>query len=587
MLRFQDVTFRYAGEETPALQGVSFTVPEGAFAVLLGRSGSGKSTILRLLKPEVRPSGILSGSVEALGRAVEDIPAAESASRIAIVRQDPEEQIVTDRVWRELAFGAESLGWPSDRIRRRVAEISDYFRIEKWFRRETAGLSGGEKQILNLAAVMVTDPDVLLLDEPTARLDPGAAEDFLTFVRRINREFGVTVLMAEHRTGLVLDDADQVLFLGRGALLSAGSPRDVVSQLGDSSASVRDLMPEVWKIFRAAGGSGEPPISVAEGRRWVRGLLGNRGANPAEASGGVRASSSGAESARRSADAEERPVSDGAAAAPGSAVRTAAGPSEVRRTAPASAVRTKDVAFRYEPPRGSGETVLRDVTMDVPAGSLYAVLGGNGAGKTTLLRVLAGLERPVHGRVSLSGRAALLPQDPKSLLGEITVTDELIDALETERISDPEKAARVDRALDRFGLTELADRNPYDLSGGETEKLAIAKLLLTDPDILLLDEPTKGLDVHFRRELARMLRSAAASGKTVIFTSHDMSFCAENADLCAMLFDGEVVTEEPPSEFFSGNRFYTTSANLVVRNYFPDAVTWEEAARCLTDAKAK
>ena len=532
--RLRDVSFTYPGQVRPALEGVDLTLEAGEFVTLCGPSGSGKTTLLRLLKPALSPHGTLSGAVELLGRPAGELsPRAQTA--VGFVLQCPEEQIVTDRVWHELAFGLESLGLSGDEIRGRVAEMAAFFGIESWFHRDTDTLSGGQKQLLNLASVMAMDPKVLLLDEPTAQLDPVSAGRFLDCLARVNRELGTAVLLSEHRLEAALPLSDRCVVLEGGRVVAQGSPAGAAEALRAAGSPMARAMPTPARVWMAAGGTGTCPLTPGEGRRWLEGFAAGHPLAPV-------------------------PL----------------------RPAPAAGeevLRGEELWFAYgpeEPP------VLRGASLSLRRGELCAVLGGNGAGKSTLLSVLAGQRRPQRGRVTLLGRdlaqwpkggpfragLAVLPQEPKALFAGKTVGEDL-----TEMTGDRQAVARA-AALCR--LEGLLDRHPHDLSGGELQRAALAKVLLTRPQVLLLDEPTKGLDRPFQEELAALLRRLRGEGLAVLLVSHDVEFCARHADRCVLLFDGAAAAEGPARDFFRRSRFWTTAAARMAGELVPGAVTAEE-----------
>ena len=520
------LTFTYPGQEQPVLRDVTLCVEDGEFLVLCGASGSGKSTLLRQLKSVLAPHGARSGEVLFGGAPLDDVPRAVQAGAIGFVLQNPENQVVTDKVWHELAFGLESLGCDTPVIRRRVAEMAAFFGIQDWFYKNVSELSGGQKQLLSLASVMVMQPRVLLLDEPTSQLDPIAAADFLAVLARINRELGTTIILSEHRLEEALSYARRAAVLEDGRLVCCAAPGEVGALLRRQGSGMFYAMPAAMRIWGAVESSGTCPVTVCEGRTWLN---------------------------------------DYAAAHPLGSI-----PPERVRVQTEPVLMASEVWFRYEP---DAPDVLRGLTMTVCRGEHYALLGANGAGKSTTLRVLAGLSKPLRGEVTATGRVGLLPQDPQTLFVKKTVREELLDVCREE-----ETLART-VALCR--LEGLLERHPYDLSGGEQQRAALAKVLLCAPNILLLDEPTKGLDAAFKRQLAQILRQLQAGGVTIVTVSHDVEFCAEFADHCALFFDGGITAEGTPRSFFSGNCFYTTAADRIARERLPSAVTvGDVAAAC-------
>ncbi len=533
----QNLTFTYptAGGR-PSLTDVSLTVEPGEYVVLCGRSGSGKTTLLRHLKSVLTPHGKRSGRILFCGTPLEEVPQEEQAARIGYVMQNPDEQIVTDKVWHELAFGLESLGCDQKTMRARVAEMACYFGIQDWFHRDVDSLSGGQKQLLNLASVMAMQPEVLILDEPTSQLDPIAASDFLNTVRKINLELGTTVLITEHRLEDILPAADRAVVMEGGRILVADVPRRTAGFLWAEHHPMFSAMPAPTRVFYGAQGKGVCPLTVREGRNWLLGAF----QTPPEVKALPEAPVAW----------EERP----------------------------SALVLKEVWFRYEK---NSPDVLRGVSAVVPEGSLFAIVGGNGAGKSTMLKAVCGICKPYRGKIRVFGKKveayggtelfqnclAMLPQDPKSLFVKKTVREDL-----EEMCRDREKLEAVARTCE---VEALLDSHPYDLSGGEQQRAALAKVLLTEPRLLLLDEPTKGMDGFFKEKLARILEKLKAQGMTVVMVSHDVEFCAQYGDLISMFFDGQILTTAPPRRFFGQNSFYTTAANRMSRCMFQNAVTAE------------
>ena len=527
ILAIKDLSFCYAGEDSPALSDVNITVSQGDFTVLAGATGSGKSTLLRLIKRELAPRGATAGGIDFCGAPVGALSDRDAAARIGYVAQSPEEQTVTDRVWHELAFGLECLGTPPALIRRRVAEVAAFFGIEDLFDRPTSALSGGEKQLLALASVMTMQPELLLLDEPTSRLDPIAARNFISAVRRLNRELGLTVIIAEHRLEDILPLATQVVILDGGKVADSGDARTVAARIPPASP-VADAMPAAVRLHRTLGSTLPCPLSVRDGRRFITDNYGNS----------VRA----------------LPATDIA---------------EKNEKKPC-ALEFSDVFFRYS---REGADVLRGMSLRVPEGSITCLVGGNGAGKSTALAVAAGLCSHYAGKVRVFGEkkcpagcVALLPQDVESLFLRDSVREELADA-------------HCAPAALPFELDLPPGRHPYDLSGGQRQLLALAKVISHKPHLLLLDEPTKGLDAAAKRLLTDAIRRLAAGGMTVLAVTHDTEFAADIADRCALLFRGEVVSEDEPHRFFGDSAFYTTPAARMTRGYFDRAVTVGDVAR--------
>lgn len=521
IITINGLDFQYANGGARALDGVSLGVRAGEFVVICGRSGSGKTTLLRHLKPQLAPRGERTGDIFFNGEPLNSLDERAAAAKIGFVAQSAEGQIVTDKVWHELAFGLENLGVPNDEIRRRVAETASFFGLHKLFRENTASLSGGQKQLLNLAAVMITRPELLLLDEPTSRLDPIAAAEFFAMLKKINAELGTTIILTEHRLEESLPLASRVVVMERGAVVCEGSAAVVARFLREKSAGLFRAMPAATRLWGELGAAGDCPVSVNEGRAFLQNYL------------------------------EERDLAQPLIAPEKTLDNAAFG---------SVAVELRGAWFRYE--RGA-EDVLRGCDFRARFGEIACVVGGNGAGKSTLLRTLAGAKKPQRGRLERNGKVCLLPQEPRLLFSKKTLGDELPNA--------PEIA-------EKCGISELLDRHPYDLSGGETARAALAKLLISRPQILLLDEPTSGLDAEAKSSLAELLRGLARGGACVVIVSHDIEFCAEIADRAALLFDGAIASEGTPRELFSGNAFYTTSAHRISRGLVDGAITVEDVA---------
>lgn len=545
----KNLSFSYpAAVDKRTLQDVSLSVAEGEFVALAGKSGSGKTTLLRHLKTVLTPHGKRVGEIRFDGRTLSEVSMREQSARIGYVMQNPDHQIVTDKVWHELAFGLESLGCEQREMRLRVAEMASYFGIQGWFHKNVSELSGGQKQLLNLASIMAMQPDVLILDEPTSQLDPIAASDFLNTVLRINRELGTTVLITEHRLEDIFPAADRVIVMDGGRIIADDAPRRVGHALLTENNDMFSAMPASVRIFYGTGAHGECPLTVREGRSWLAGET-----------EGISA---------LAAPDPEPPIDEDAEAA----------------------LTVKEVWYRYEK---DAPDVLKGVSFEVPRGKLFALAGGNGTGKSTLLKSICGICPPYRGKIKINGKCvkqykgdlfrgnlAMLPQDPQSLFVKKTVAEELIEMLPAQ--DSDEKIRAIAETCE---ITDLLDSHPYDLSGGEQQRAALAKVLLTEPKLLLLDEPTKGIDSFFKQKFAHVLKRLTQSGVTVVMVSHDVEFCAAYADLVGMFFDGQIVTVNTPRRFFARNSFYTTAANRMSRHIFPDAVTAQDVIDCYIRSK--
>ena len=521
LLQVKNLRFSYAQAEKSALNAVSFSMQAGEFVVLCGLSGSGKTTLLRLLKPARTPNGKQAGEIVFNGENLQTLDPRRAAAEIGYVGQDPRAQIVTDRVWHELAFGAESLGWEPAVIRRRAAEIASFFGIEPWFRKKTAELSGGQAQILNLASVMMLRPKLLLLDEPTAQLDPIAASEFFALLKRIQLELGVCVLLCEQRLEEALTLCDRMAVLDGGSLLCCGSVREVGAILKETRHPCEAMLPAAMRIWNSVESELPCPISVNDGRRFLADYLANH-----------------------------EPLALDAPPA---------------KDAGEPALELDEVFFRYEK---NEPDVLRGLRFSAARGELVCWLGGNGAGKTTALQLLCGNLHAQRGTARTFGKTALLPQDPALLFVKSNLKEDLLSVL-----PKPQDEAKLLEAVRLCRLEGLLSRHPLDLSGGELQRAALAKLLLVSPEVLLLDEPTKGLDAAAKAEFAAVLHALCEKGVCVLLVSHDVDFCASNADRCALFFDGAITAEAPPRAFFSGNYFYTTSAHRIARGCLEQAVT--------------
>lgn len=538
ILSCKNVAFKYNESSDYALSDCTFSVKKGEKVMLCGASGSGKSTLLRLLKRELSPRGELSGDITLMGKDRRELSHRESAEKIGFVMQDPDSQTVCDKVSAELAFGLESFGVKSGEIQSRVGEMAAFFGIEPLYDRDISTLSGGQKQLVALCSVMVTDPDILLLDEPTAQLDPVAARELLGILDRLNKEMGVTIIIAEHDPEELFDSCDKILYLAKGKTEFFGTPALTAKYFVENA--LEGFLPETAKAF--AGLCDELPLNVRQGR----------------------------------AKLEKLGVSD----IPKQVVNAA------ESTEP-YALQCKNLWQRYEK---NSPDILKGCDLAVRKGECYGLLGSNGSGKSTLLRVICGLCKPYMGAVSLFGKKqkaykngslfremlAFLPQEPVTMFVKESVREDLLQS--------GDKAV-VENVAQRMGIEHLLDRHPWDLSGGEIQKCAFAKILLADPKIIVLDECTKGMDSFAKKALGDTLLSLKAEGRTILLVTHDLEFAAQYCDRCGLLFDGKIAAEDNAVEFFSHNRFYTTAAARLTRGFFSGAVTSTAVRERLAMAK--
>lgn len=550
ILNIKDLTFTYPNKSTPALFDVSLSVEEGSFNVLCGGSGCGKTTLLKMIKRELSPMGERRGDVLFEGNPTSTLSDSDAASLIGYVAQNTEDAIVTDTVWRELCFGLESIGVEHESIRRRVAETASYFGINDIYRKKVSELSGGEKQLLSLASVVAMQPKLLLLDEPTSKLDPINAAEFVSSVKKINSELGITVIIAEHRLEDVVPIADNIIFMNDGRIELSCAAREFPSKIRNvkNGYIAERALPVASRLFSALEMSGDSPLTVNEGRKMLSELFPSR---------------MGGACIKEYSQREE-------------------------------AVSLCDVCFRYSK---ESPDVLSHLSLSVGKGERFFVLGGNGAGKTTLLRAVAGLIKPYKGRISVLGKKlseyksnslyrsvlSYLPQEPIELFTKSTVREDVEGMLKAVSQNKTDVGKAVEDAADKLGVVHLLDKHPFDLSGGEIQKCALMKVMLTEPSVILLDEPTKGLDACAKESLSKLLFELSESGVTTITVSHDLDFAAENADRCALFFDGEIIAPASPEIFFSENSYYTTASSRMSRHVFDNAVTLESLLNLCRD----
>ncbi len=599
IIQIRDLTFAYAAGDEPVLSDINIDIGSGEFVIIMGSSGSGKTTLLKMLKRNMIPAGRYSGRVYIYGKESDKLTDRENAAGIGYVSQDPDNQIVTDKVWHELAFGLENLGMDNVTIRKKVAEMSEYFGITGWYDREVSKLSGGQKQILNLASVMVMQPGILLLDEPTANLDPLAAIRFLDVVKRINQELGVTVVMVEHNLEHIYADADRIIAIDKGRVAANSSPKKAAADIITAGSFLIEGLPVASRLYSGYNKkngnsvvsynnvnidsnnkdnhilSDEIPLTVKEGRRWYvnykkvygkditkdkdkinnfagKSIINDKvikkdvleednitGNKNKKRIGFIKKNNLENKSSRKNTDNIENTV-----------------------------CQLKNVSYSYNKKL---PYIIDGVDVSFKEGRITAILGGNGAGKSTMLKLIAGIIEPVRGKIISNKRIIMLPQDPKAVFTEVSVEEELAEVLMDKgngiynNMPMEDKREIVEQIIEEFGLNDIRKNNPYDISGGQQEKLAIAKVLLLKPEVLLLDEPTNGLDPYFKKTLGKLLKKINADGVTIIIVSHDLEFVDSFCDDVIMLFDRKVAAQDSTHKFLRDNMFYTTNYYRIIK----------------------
>ena len=598
IIQIRDLTFAYAAGDEPVLSDINIDISSGEFVIIMGSSGSGKTTLLKMLKRNMIPPARYSARVYINGKQPHKLTDRENAAGIGYVSQDPDNQIVTDKVWHELAFGLENLGMDNVTIRKKVAEMSEYFGITGWYDKEVSKLSGGQKQILNLASVMVMQPGILLLDEPTANLDPLAAIRFLDVVKRINQELGVTVVMVEHNLEHIYADADRIIAIDKGRVAANSSPKKAAADIITAGSFLIEGLPVASRLYSGYNKkngnsvvsynnvnidsnnknnhilSDEIPLTVKEGRRWYvnykkvygkditkdkdkinnfagKSIINDKvikkdvlednitGNKNKKRIGFIKKNNLENKSSRKNTDNIENTV-----------------------------CQLKNVSYSYNKKL---PYIIDGVDVSFKEGKITAILGGNGAGKSTMLKLIAGIIEPVRGKIISNKRIIMLPQDPKAVFTEVSVEEELAEVLMDKgngiynNMPMEDKREIVEQIIEEFGLNDIRKNNPYDISGGQQEKLAIAKVLLLKPEVLLLDEPTNGLDPYFKKTLGKLLKKINAGGVTIIIVSHDLEFVDSFCDDVIMLFDRKVAAQDSTHKFLRDNMFYTTNYYRIIK----------------------
>lgn len=545
----KNLTFQYPSSEKPTLNNITLQISKGDFVLIIGPSGSGKSTFLKQLKTILAPHGSKSGDILFEDIKLEKIDASLQSQKIGFVSQDPDNQIVTDKVWHELAFGLENLGCSNEEIRLKVAETASFFGIQNWFHKDVKELSGGQKQILNLASILTMNPSVLILDEPTSQLDPIASKNFFEMLHKINTEFGITIILSEHRLEEVFQIANKFVLIDKGKVkIEKDNAQDFSDKVFVSKHKTLHSLPTPTKLFFSLEdnyNSKDIPITVKDGKTWFT---------------------------KYSKDKNLKDVISKGKISPNKEI----------------AISLKNIYFRYDT-----DDIIKDLSFDIEKSSIFTIMGGNGTGKSTTLSIMCGLKTPYNGNVFVFGKnmddielkdrysnlIAYLPQKPQTLFTEKKVIDELWSVFKN-KLSDNSNE-KINEVIKICGIKELLNSHPYDLSGGEMQKVGLAKILLLNPKILLLDEPTKGLDGYSKIQLAKILKKLKQKSVTIIMVSHDIEFSAKYSDKVSLFFDGSIVSIANSNDFFAKNNFYTTSVNRIARDTNPKFVTRYDILKAL------
>ncbi|MFD1849451.1 ABC transporter ATP-binding protein [Oceanobacillus bengalensis] len=554
IFKINDLSFRYPDMENKVLDHVTIHIPEGEFVVVCGPSGCGKTTLLRLLKTELAPVGESTGEIYYFNKLLNSWDNRKLIEEIGFVFQDPENQIVMDEVMQEIVFSLENLGYSHFEMRKRVAELVHSFGMEHLLEYKPSELSGGQKQLLNLLSILLLKPKVLLLDEPTSQLDPVAAKDLIIMLERLNKEMGITIVLVEHRLEELFAIADRVLMMDEGKIVHAGDSKEVIYKLYKNNdeqfipyvPAVSRLYLEIEQFHKIEN----IPLTVKESKEWMNELP-----SDVENSG--------------------QSVQD-----------------SFSITHHDTILSVKNTYFQYDKDL---PMILKNLSLQIKQGDYFAIIGGNGSGKTTLLKACLGMIKPQRGSARYLGKDitklkgkelykkfAYLPQNPRIYFIQDTMVKEMQEVINQHKIENG--SAKIEEMLDLFGIAHLRNRHPYDCSGGELQKAALACMLLSKPEILFIDEPTKGLDPISKQHFGKIIKELHKTGMTIVMVTHDIEFAAINAHRCAIMFDGAITVDGTPKELFKGNYFYTTAINRATRmSNLPEVLTLEEALEIWPD----
>ena len=602
LIEFKDFSFSYLNSDgsesqSKSLDSINLEIDYGDFVLLCGPSGCGKTTLLTNLKKELMPAGRRSGEIKFNGTRIQDLDDLSSACDIGYLFQNPDSQIVTDTVIQEIAFPLENIGLPTEEIRNRISEIVAFFGINDILHKNVNELSGGQKQLVNLCSLLVLRPEVLLLDEPMSQLDPIASYEFLSIVRRLNEEFSITVVMSEHKADSIFPFIDKAVFLKKGKIEFVDNAHNICSEVIDDEI-FENYLPVVTKIYNSLSVKYpsliklNTPLSIREGRRCLNTIHDDLIKISDGAINSDNSSSTNTHHTSKKYHSEEK-----------SGILDKISFSRNKD----ALIRMKGIYFAYE----KENLILKNVDFDLNDGDFVSLIGGNGVGKSTFLQLLVGILKPIKGKLKYRKgvRLAYVHQNPMIHFSKDNVREEFLESIIESNLldgsdvdfskeiyenllklskeefieSDVLNSLKFDSIgfkfkdlIEFFGISELIDKHPYDCSGGEQQKIVIVKALLQNTDVLVLDEPTKGLDPISSKALAEILNSLRDNGLTILMTSHDLDFVANNCKRCLMLFDKDIQIDDNPKVIFAENNFYTTFVNRMVKDYVPEIVTLDD-----------
>ena len=602
LIEFNNFSFAYLNSDgtesqTKSLDNINLEINFGDFVLLCGPSGCGKTTLLTNLKKELMPAGRRSGEIKFNGTKIQDLDDISSACDIGYLFQNPDSQIVTDTVIQEIAFPLENIGIPTEEIRNRISEIVAFFGINDILHKNVNELSGGQKQLVNLCSLLVLRPEVLLLDEPMSQLDPIASYEFLSIVRRLNEEFSITVIMSEHKADSVFPFIDKAVFLKDGRIEFVDNAHNICSEVIDDEI-FENYLPAVTKIYNSLStkypslSKLNTPLSIREGRRCLGTIHDDliKISNDDDNSNNLNLDNLSSTSKKYNSH-EKSGILD-----------------KLSFNGNKDAlIQMKGIYFAYE----KEKLILKNIDFDLNKGEFVSLIGGNGVGKSTFLQILVGILKPIKGKVKYKKgiNLAYVHQNPMIHFSKDNVKEEFLESilesnlfamqniefdkerydsllkLNNEEFSNSDilnglKFKNIDYRfkdlIEFFNIGDLLNKHPYDCSGGEQQKIVILKAILQNSDVLVLDEPTKGLDPISSKALADILNSLRDNGLTILMTSHDLDFVANNCKRCLMLFDKDIQIDDDPKVIFAENNFYTTFTNRMVKEYIPDVVTLDD-----------